>query len=128
MSWLKVDTSSTRQVPCTAGCSDALSTGPSGSGCHAGEGLHFPLSPVGMSVGVAGDTQLQPGGRGGGSQTSREGWVGGVTGPFRPRQGPFRAFVETVHWAVHSGSLLSVASYFCEVERFLSKFSIFVFN
>jgi len=115
VSWLRVDTSSTRQLPCAPGCSHALSTGPSGLGCHA----ERPPSPVGMSVSWCGGyTQLQPGGRGGGSQTSREGWVGGVTGPFRPTQGPSRGFVETVHWAVHSGSLLSVPSISVKLKYF----------
>ena len=119
VSWLRIDTSSTRQLPCAPGCSDALSTGPSGLGCCAGEDSPLPLSPVGMSVSRCGrDAQLQPGGRGGGSQISREGWVGGVTGPFRPRQGPSRGFVETVHWADHSGSLLSVASISVRLKYF----------
>lgn len=119
VSWLRVDTSSMHKLPCTPGCSDTLSTGPSGSSCHAGECLPLPPSPVGMSVSRCGrDAQLQPGGRGGGSQISREGWVGGVTGPFRPRQGPSRGFVETVHWADHSGSLLSVASISVRLKYF----------
>ena len=45
-------------------------------------------------------------------ETDKQRGVGGetVTRSFRPKQGPSRGFMETVHWAVHSGSLPSVDS------------------
>ena len=112
MSWLRVDTSSTCQLPCTPGCSDALTMGPSESGCLADEGSPLPPSPVGMSVSRCGGGHAAPAWRVRWREPDKQRRVGGetVTRPFRPKQGPSRSFMETVHWAVHSGSLPSVTS------------------
>ena len=112
VSWLRVDTSSMHQLPCTPGCSDALSTGPSGLSCHADECLPLPPSPVGMSVSRCGGGHAAPAWRVRWRETDNQRGVGGetVTRSFRPKQGPSRGFMETVHWAVHSGSLPSVGS------------------
>lgn len=76
VSWLRVDTSSTCQLPCTPGCSATLSTGPSGLGCRAGEDLPLPPSPWGcQSVGVAGTRSFSREGEvEGARQAERVGW------------------------------------------------------